>query len=414
MTRTCLVGVQGPLQLCSGLIAMEWYGLMKRGSANTEAVLLLYDFLIVPEQEEQIVEEIMQIASVFKWKKIVFIGGREMNEINLSNNKTSIKRLRNKIGNYEFDQVFLARNYIGLGSSLILNSYPEAIKVCYGDGFGVVGTEIFTNVFSGSNAGLYWRIIGFIKNILFGKISIKGIYKRILGKFKVETLRGFAFDAAVLILPMDYSGKYLNQLPFYVPSLEHVRGTFERINKSMLGLNNYCLDLIKNVSGECYLYLLVTPTESGSTSLKNEIKMYLETIRENSPRGATIFIKLHPRKSITFGDYILADLRNEYNIIVINQGKFKSIPIEFWGPLIARCKIISFSSSSLSLRYIYNKEVITGLSVDKVRKFYFKKMQSVFEDDYHLWNEAAEALNSWDGKSILWSRAKTKRRIKKG
>ena len=41
-------------------------------------------------------------------------------------------------------------------------------------------------------------------------------------------------------------------------------------------------------------------------------------------------------------------------------------------------------------------------------------MQSVFEDDYHLWNEAAEALNSWDGKSILWSRAKTKRRIKKG
>ena len=414
MTRTCLVGVQGPLQLCSGLIAMEWYGLMKRGSANTEAVLLLYDFLIVPEQEEQIVEAIMQIASVFKWKKIVFIGGREMNEINLSNNKTSIKRLRNKIGNYEFDQVFLARNYIGLGSSLILNSYPEAIKVCYGDGFGVVGTEIFTNVFSGSNAGLYWRIIGFIKNILFGKISIKGIYKRILGKFKVETLRDFAFDAAVLILPMDYSGKYLNQLPFYVPSLEHVRGTFERINKSMLGLNNYCLDLIKNVSGECYLYLLVTPTESGSTSLKNEIKMYLETIRENSPRGATIFIKLHPRKSITFGDYILADLRNEYNIIVINQGKFKSIPIEFWVPLIARCKIISFSSSSLSLRYIYNKEVITGLSVDKVRKFYFKKMQSVFEDDYHLWNEAAEALNSWDGKSILWSRAKTKRRIKKG
>lgn len=418
MSRLCLVGVQGPLQLCAGLIAMEWYGLIKRGSAEAEAVLLLYDFLVAPEQEGPIVEAIMQIASAIKWQKIVFIGGEEMNEINLTDRGARITKLKNKIGTYDFDEIFLARNYIGMGSTLILNSYPKATRVAYGDGFGLVGTQIFTEVFSSNIANLFGRFVRVGKKVLFGQMSVTGIYNRIQGvvkrKLNIEVLPLLPFDAAVLVLPIDYSGVYLDHIPLYVPSREHLLNVLDRINIWMPELNEYCLDLIKNITGDCYLYLFISPTESGCTSLSNEVAMYLETIRENSPRGTTIFIKLHPRKPVTFANYLLADLKDDYNTIIINQRKFKSIPVEFWIPLIMRCKIVSFSSSSLSLKYIYNKNVITGFSVDRIRKYFFKKSWVIFEDDYYLWREAVEALKTWDGKSILWRRGKINRVLKNG
>jgi hypothetical protein len=56
--RKCLLAVQGPLQFIAGLIAMEWYGQVKHGSSESEAVLLLYDFY-VSEQLEKSLEEVI-------------------------------------------------------------------------------------------------------------------------------------------------------------------------------------------------------------------------------------------------------------------------------------------------------------------------------------------------------------------
>lgn len=413
MSRVCLVGVQGPVQLYAGLIAMEWYGLEKYGTTYAEAVLILYDFLVAPEQEEHIVEAIMQVAPVIKWKKIVFIGGTEMHNITLNEPDTSVAKFREKIGSYEFDEIIIARNHIGLGSDLILRSYPKATRLTYGDGFGAVGTEIFTSIYGANYSILYGRLMRLAKKIFSGKIGFSDLYSRmnefIRNKFRSKMQPHLPFDAAVLILPIDYSGTYLNHLPLYVPSREHVINVLNKINRVMPQLNEYCMDLVKNVSNDCYLYLFVTATESGSTSLNNEVAMYIETIYENSPKGSTIFIKLHPRKNMSFGDHLLPVLMKDYNVIIINKGQFKSIPIEFWKPLIERCKIISFSSSSLSLKYIYGKDVVSGLSVEKIKKYIFKKYQKVVENDYYLVSEASDALETWDGSSPLWKRKQNSR-----
>lgn len=408
MSKICLIGVQGPLQLCAGRIAMEWFGKVRNRAADTEAVLLLYDFLVAPQQEQPICEAIMQIASAFKWKAIVFISGEEMKQINSLDRENRLAELRSTIGLFEFDEIYLARNYIGVGSSLILNAYPAATRITYGDGFGLVGTQIFAHLFGNSFANLFIRATRAIKKVATGKISLSGIYSRVRGfitrKRNEDALLEMPFDVAILILPVDYSGVYLDTLQLYVPPKELVTEVMHSIGAQMPDLNAFCNDLIKDAEGQCYLYLFITPTESGCTSLRNEVTMYLETIRENSPPGSSVYIKLHPRKPIAFADYLVEDLQQDYKVVVINQGKFKSIPVEFWTPLINSCNVVSFSSSSLNLAYIYSKDIISGFSIAKIRKYFFRNKWEVFEDDYHLWTEAIEALEGWDNQSVLWKR----------
>lgn len=392
MTRQCLVAVQGPIQFVYGFNAMEWYGRVTHGSADAEAVLLVYDLLVSAQQEKPILDSIMQLAPIKDWKRIVFIGGHEMSWIMRRPYAASIRELRAKIGDEEFDEVYLARNYGGYGSGLILRAYSEATRVIYGDGFGFVCShEVWSAYFLEDHltaTTLVRKAKALARDVLFGKPPAP-----------------IEFDVAVLSIPVDFSGSYLDRMPLFVPSREQNISVFERCNRLLPDLNAYCEQLLEGTANNCYLYLLRIFAEAGDTSADQEVALYEEVIRQNSPVGSTILLKLHPRAFSPVIAMLRPLLDGDYQVRIISQGQYASIPIEFWNPLIRRCPVISFSAgSTVTLKYLYDRDVISGLNEERIEKYIFRDRQKYIKDDHFFWHDVIAALDTWDGQGPLWKR----------
>src|ERR1039458_8078248 len=146
--KSRLLAVQGPLQFIAGLLAMEWYKKIKDSSEESKSVLLMYDFLAPESIEPELFEVITRMASVRVWHSVVFISSNDMGSIMKGSYSSSIRRLCDTIGEYDFDEIYLARDFCGHGSPLIINAYRNANKIIYGDSLGVVGNEAGINSFN--------------------------------------------------------------------------------------------------------------------------------------------------------------------------------------------------------------------------------------------------------------------------
>lgn len=393
MSRKCLIAVQGPLQFIAAFTAMEWYGLTKSKSAESEGVLLLYDFLTGAEQEQPLREAILALAAVKEWRRIVFISSKEMRSLLRRPQSARIDELRSQIGEGQFDELYLARNYIGLGSATLLQAYSTATRIQYGDGLGFVSNAVWDRQRHVSAKGARLNTVkcwaaSAAHRIRFGRVPPP-----------------LAFDVSVLTLPVDFAGNALDGVPLLVPSREHFISVIERCNGLLPGLNRYCEELLNDIDGRCYLYLLSMYTETGFSSLENEVALYEEAIRENSPVGSTILIKLHPRTFSPVFDILRKAIEHDYTVKLVSEGRFKRIPIELWLRLIARCDVVAFlSSSSLSLSYLYGKNVICGMTDTLLEKYVYKEFAEYNKTLIAFEREALHALKAWDGSSILWKR----------
>jgi hypothetical protein len=219
--RKRLLAVQGPLQFIAGYLAMKWYERAQNNSEQSQSVLLLYDFLAPASIEPEFVEIITRIAAVQKWHSVVFIGGKEMNEILAGYYAGSMEKLRHAVGEDHFDEIYLARDYCGYGSPLIINAYKNAARVMYGDSLGIVGNEAAISGFNWDSPII--AVLSYCKRFLKGRIYGKPVRLR--------------FDAAVLTLPIACSRGYLDGTPLLVPSIEFVTSGVKSIYDNLGGLS---------------------------------------------------------------------------------------------------------------------------------------------------------------------------------
>lgn len=384
-----LLAVQGPLQFIAGYIAMKWYENINRGSENSESVLLMYDFLMPENIEPEFVNVITKLASLQKWHSIIFISNTDMTEIMKGKYTGCIKKLKIAIGESEFDEIYLARDYCGNGSPLIVNAYPDSSRITYGDSLGLVGNEAIFNNFN-------WRSP--VRSIL-------SLCKKTLLGFLYGSPEKFAFDAAVLTLPQDWSGNYLNYVQLMVPEKSHVVNTLMAIYANLIDLSTYCNSLLKhNNSDNKFLFLLSNLSASGLMSEINEISLYLEIIKQTATKDSIIYIKPHPRSALTVLKAIVERLEDEYQIIVIDHAELLRYPIELWVALLQNCTIIPiFSTSAVNLKYIYDKEVILPLDDYKIATYFYQNQISYVSKLHSMVSQSISRLESWDGRSTLWN-----------
>ncbi len=383
--RKCLLAVQGPLQFIAGLIALEWYGQVKHDSSKSELVLVLYDFMVPPEVENPLQEAILSIAGVRQWKKVVFISGQEMARIMRKRYSRSVLEMRTILGEFSFDEIFLARSDVGFGSALMLNAYPDATRVIYGDSFGLVGNE--------SELSLLWS---------WSLKSLITHFKAIIRKLLLGSPVKFSFDAAVLTLPVDYSGCYLQSIPLLVPLRVFALARLKECCDQLPGLIAYCNNLLEGAHNPC-LFLLSTLFQSGLMSIEKEIALYIRIIRHTAPQGSTIIMKPHPRGNMAILAAVVNAVEAEYHVKVIDYPQFLRIPIELWTPLIKECTIVSmYSSSSVNLSYLYGKDVVIPLDANTIGEYFYPELVSTAIKDNALNLEAIKNLKTWDGNSPLW------------
>lgn len=367
---------------------MEWYKKVKYSSEDSESVLLMYDFLMPENIEPEFVEVITHMAALHRWRTVVFISSAEMVAIMKGSYSECIKKLHSAVGESSFDEIYLARDFCGDGSPLIINAYPESTRVIYGDGFGIVGNE---QELSGN---FDWRL------------PVRSFYwccKRALKNFLYGGPERLPFHVAVLSLPQVWSKTYLEGMELLVPKREFILRTIMAVYSHLNDLKSYCDAILPDNNKINHLFLLSNLAASGAMSQENEIALYMEIINETAEKGASIFLKAHPRGSNDVLNAIIKQLSHDYKIIVLDEARLSRLPIELWVNFIQNCTITPiFSASALNLKHIYGKDVLLPLSVGRINKYVFNNKLSYMLKANKVISQSIFGLECWDGKSVLW------------
>lgn len=375
-----LLTVQGPLQYITGQIACHWN---TAPSQAVEDTLLLYDFLAEPAIEDQIAEAVLALSRSAPWARIVFIRGAEMDALMRDRYPQSIKRLRALVGIEDFDEIYLARDHVGHGSPLLLNAYVSAKKISYGDSFGLVGQ----------------------RESLETPLSIKSRLRAGLRRMLLGAPEAIPFDAAILSLPIDMSGRYLATIDMSVPSRSHVVAGVERVYDAVPALRTYCRSLCEaGEPGRSYLYLLSNLTASGLSDAQRETALYAEVIRETSPIGSFVYLKPHPRSTFEVLNAVVDQIKVDYRVRVVDDDRFARMPVELWVDLVRHCEVVAmFSTSAINLKYLFDKEVVMPLTEDRISRHIAPTGVAFMTSACLMMREALANLETWDRKSALWS-----------
>lgn len=388
MIKKRLLAVQGPLQFVAGYIAMDWYG--KSADANTDyqSVLLLYDFLLPEELEAEFAAVITRLADVANWHKIVFIGATRMRAITNGRYDAALATLREELGELAFDELYLARDFCGDGSMLIGNAYPDAHKHAYGDSFGLVADRA---QFADFNPQAPLR-------------SILSACKKRARRALLGGPRRFAFERAVLSLPLDLSRGELDGVTLTVPSKAHVQGTVQAIAERLGELRGYCAALLAGAGGaRCHLFLLSNLSASGLMSQDSEIALYVDIIGRVAAPGEVVYLKVHPRSTRRVLDAVVAAIAGSYQTSIIDNPALARLPIELWTDLIAGCNVVAmFSTGAINIKYIHDVPVLLPLDDALIERYVYPEKVDYIKGIHGMIGQAMTALARWDGRSVLW------------
>ena len=135
---------------------------------------------------------------------------------------------------------------------------------------------------------------------------------------------------AVLALPVSFSG-WPTYLTLDIPTRSHVVQVLTHLSKSLTDIDEYCTYLLNESSSDSkYLFLSSNMSASGYMSQESEVLLYIQIINEIVPHGSTIYIKPHIRSPLSTIEALCYEIRNNYNVILINDNRFSRLPLELW------------------------------------------------------------------------------------
>ncbi|WP_461789345.1 hypothetical protein [Pedobacter sp.] len=385
-----LIAVQGTAQFITAYIAFLWHE-EKILKEKSEAVLLVYD-TSVPEDEDLFKNSILSMASIQEWHKIVFISTEEMKKISSNIYAKCISKLVTKLDEANFDNIYIARDFGSFGTQLIINSYPSSVKIEYGDSFGLIGNQDELKI---------TMAVFFNNPLMIAKTIIKQlIYLQFPSRFN--------FDLTILSIPLIWDRRYLKGKNIVIPEMKFVRSVFSRLANQFTDLQIFCESLLYTSEAKPNVYLLSNLYNSGFSTIKNEVDLYEEVIFETAKPGQTIILKNHPRGSNIIMQSLKERLSKNFIVLLVDDERFKFLPIELWEKLFQRAIIYPiFSSSVISLRYLFATNVVMSLNDEKIFRYIFpnKVAESIHSEE--MCHEASDALFNWDEKSPLWIRKDT-------
>jgi hypothetical protein len=185
---------------------------------------------------------------------------------------------------------------------------------------------------------------------------------------------------------------------------------FHSLSQANGELLTYCNKLLNGITGNCKLYLLSNLSNSTISSYDNEIGLYVEVIRNTAETDTTVIIKNHPRGSDILTKKLVDILSSTHQVVLIDDKSFNFYPIELWISLISRCEIYPvFSTSVISLYYLFSKNVIMPLNGDLIAKYIYSDKIAHVSQGEDMCRQAIVALESWDGNSPIWKRKRIKK-----
>lgn len=335
-----LISIQGPTQLLNVL------SILRSQETNPEYKesqdYLIIGGLCVDSLSLKKIEKIcQQIARVWNFKQIFCLNNLErLYILKIFSFKDCIKSLK-KSTNLEFvDAVYVCRNW-QFFNEVLLSSYPQAHKICYGDGLGYLDLN--------SN---FWS----------QPVNPEGLVD---------------VDEICVIAPVAEDATVFNRYPIQQIHPNHFCSVVLESAKQISGLEKYCRELSKNINDSLTVVLTSNHTEAGIIKdYKNELDCYLSCILPYTQENELILVKGHPRQQLHQSTNLVKKLRTlGRNALEIDR--FNRISIELFIPFLHINKLISFSSSScVSATYLAKiEQVIIGYGEQIINNYFSSRYQ---------------------------------------
>lgn len=293
----------------------------------------------------------------------------------------SPRALRAALGN-SFDEFYYSHDATGDICRRLARAYPLARKVCIGDGFGMVYPADFIR--------RYQRPLSIAQRLRFG------IRDLLAG----PELRP---DAAVLILPVDPTGRGLQGIDLTCVTRDAFLGALEHCRRQVSTLHQHEAALLGATAGRRRYLLLTEPyAEAGHVDEEREGPMYIDIVRRHCEPGSAVIVKQHPLESGDRAAQLRAGLNGAYDVFGASR-QFARYPIELWENILGAATVICAAYPVLSLKYAYGIDVIQPMDDTFIEQWFEPGFRQWTRDSLRLYTEPLRRLHSWDGSGLLWT-----------
>jgi len=343
-----------------------------------------------------------RIINISSNEKDCFLQAHDFSEIS--------NRVAHKLGKSNFDELYYSHDIEGGMFQLLCTVYPDAKRICFGDALGnVYEKEVHLSFLKNKNKSrsndnfmvIFNNFITSINRVLFYlKLKVKALF--IADSYSI-VLQEFKPDAAALILPVDQSGNFLKNIPLAIPGKNNVLDVVKQSVGNTSYLNKYINSiLLKYQDKKKWLLLTDNFAEGNFIDFDTEIDMWVFTIKERVALGDVVFLKSHPGETLARNEAITDRIGDDYEIVELDK-TYKRYPIEIWSDLVLNCRIICMSYPVLSLKYLYNIDVIQPMDDAFIERWFPEWTWASYKNSISLYMEPLIQLTDWDGKSVLYS-----------
>jgi hypothetical protein len=216
-------------------------------------------------------------------------------------------------------------------------------------------------------------------------------------------LPDFKPDIAALILPVDQSGRFLQQVPLTVCPRELAIAVINECSRACGDLQAYIDSLLREHADKQRCVLLTENwAEGGFIDFERETELYCHLVERSCGSDSTLFVKPHPAESLPRVAAIRARLGRSFKVVELDPA-YRRYPIEVWPRIVRECRILSVMYPVLSLKFLYDVDVIQPMDDAMIEEWFPAWTQASYKNSLSLNMEPLARLSRWDGRSVLWS-----------
>jgi len=284
------------------------------------------------------------------------------------------------------DFILYAHDISPVWPQSLAKAYPMAKTVCYGDALGQFFEGAGATAVHAHGGGRLQRLLARLRGAKAGCH---------------EAPETFLPKILAAILPV--AQKPLPpSIQLMVPDKDSVLKITRLCAQGCVDLQNYCMALATEFGSDATLFLTENMAEGQFISFDDEMRFYTDTILRNCAPGSTVIIKPHMGETQARIFAFREILGGAFTIRQIDK-KYARYPVELFLPLLQKCSAIGMYYPVLSLKYLYDIDVIQPLDDETIEKYFPRAVWASYKKAILLNMQPLARLAGWNGISMLYN-----------
>jgi len=404
-SRSCLVSVYGTGNILAALCAVEWLGRQRGHEGDARVATLVHPPTDSRSAAREIGAAVERLIRPHGWMPPVVLTTDDVNRLLQGSDggrshRGQLDRARRLAGREAPDEIYYAHDIVSPIPRLLMEAFPRADRTTFGDALGSTFNAEYR--LAQAAGATHQEAVRVAKN---AHVPAAGRRPSLLSAFREKRKSSASAPQAThaaLILPMDQTGDYLEDKTLVVVPRDVVLEVIAKCRQALPELEDFSRNWLAAHTSPRYLLLLENYSEARMMSFEASVHMYESMVRRVAPRGANVLIKPHPLATDPLARTLCQRLNSEYAACVMPT-TLNRYPIELWRTLLEACEVVStMSYCDVSLMYLYAKRPRQLMDDSLIAEYFPIASQGRLVEARDIYGEMLEALENWDGTSVLW------------